>query len=213
MAKIAFVSFSTDSYIKVEQSFSRSIQKTQPEIPIFSLHDFSIIGSPTHKQDPYAFKIYAIEYVRNQGYDIVIWCDSPSRLVKRIDEWIPEIERVGVYLQKDGWACGQWANDNSLKYFCKTRDEAMNISSVYACIMAFDFRHPVTSQFITELKECCKAGLFRGSWNNKEKTESQDERCLGHRHDQTCVELIANKLGIELQPLVLNNFFLTWIEV
>ena len=213
MAKVAFVSFSTDSYIKVEQGFSRSIQKIQPELPIFSLHDFKIIGSPTHKEDPYAFKIYAIEYVRNQGYDIVIWCDSPTRLVKRIDDWIPEIAKVGVYLQKDGWSCGQWANDNALQWFGKTRDEAMNISSIYACIMAFDFRHPITNQFITIWKDCCKAGLFRGKWNNKEKTESQDERCLGHRHDQTCAELIANRLGIEPQPLVLKNFFLTWIEV
>jgi len=213
MVNVAFVSFSTGSYIQTEQGFMRSVVKNQPDIPLFSLHDFTVIGSPTHKQDPYAFKIYAIEYVRNQGYDIVIWCDSPSRLVKRIDNWIPEIERVGVYLQKDGWSNGQWANDKALEYFGKTRDEAMNISSVYACIMAFDFRHSVTSQFINQWKECCKAGLFRGLWNNNDKTESQDERCLGHRHDQTCAELIANRLNIELQPLVLNNYFLTWIEV
>lgn len=213
MVKVAFVSFSTDSYIQIEQGFQRSVAKIQPEIPLFSFHDFHFIGSPRHKDDPYAFKIYSIEYVRNKGYDIVIWCDSPTRLVKRIDDWIPEIERVGVYLQKDGWACGQWANDKALNWFGKTRDEAMNISSVYACIMAFDFRHPITSQFLDMWKECCKAGLFRGAWKNDQKTESQEERCLGHRHDQTSAELIADKLGIELQPLVLDNYFKTWIEI
>lgn len=213
MVRIAFVTFSTDSYIQIEEGFQRSIVKIQPNIPLFSLHDFNIINSPSHKQDPYAFKIYAIEYVHNQGYDIVIWCDSPSRLIKPIDKWILDIERVGVYLQKDGWACGQWANDNALNHFCITRDEAMNISSVYACIMAFDFRHPITSQFLTMWKDCLRAGLFRGKWKNDDKTESQDERCLGHRHDQTCAELCAYKLGIELQPLVLDNYFKTWIEV
>jgi hypothetical protein len=213
MVKIAFVSFSTDSYIQIEQGFQRSVAKTQPDIPLFSFHDFHFINSPRHRDDPYAFKMHSIEYVHNKGYDIVIWCDSPSRLVKRIDDWIPEIERVGVYLQKDGWACGQWANDRALDWFGKTRDEAMNISSVYACIMAFDFRHPITSQFLDMWKECRKAGLFRGAWKNDTKTESQDERCLGHRHDQTCAELIADKLGIELQPLVLDNYFRTWIEV
>ena len=213
MDKVAFVTFSTDSYIETEKGFMRSVFKTQPELPLFSLHDFKIIGSPTHKEDPYAFKLFAIEFVRNQGYDIVIWCDSPSRLVKRIDDWIPEIKEVGVYLQKDGWKNGQWANDKALEYFGKTRDEAMNITSIYACIMAFDFRHPITSQFMEEMKLCCKAGLFRGKWNNSEKTESQDERCLGHRHDQTCAELVAHKLGIELKPLVLENYFKTWIEV
>ena len=79
--------------------------------------------------------------------------------------------------------------------------------------MAFDFRHPITSQFLDMWKECCKAGLFRGAWKNDQKTESQEERCLGHRHDQTSAELIADKLGIKLQPLVLDNYFKTWIEI
>jgi hypothetical protein len=212
-SKVAFVSFSTDSYIEIGKGFERSVMKTQPEILLFSLHDFSDIGSPSHKDDPYAFKMYAIDYVHKKGYDIVIWCDSPSRLVKRIDDWIPEIEKVGVYLQKDGWMCGQWANDKALDWFGKTRDEAMKISSVYACIMAFDFRHPITSQFLSLWKQCREAGLFRGAWNNSNNTESLDPRCMGHRHDQTCAELIADRLGIELQPLVLENYFKTWIEV
>jgi hypothetical protein len=79
--------------------------------------------------------------------------------------------------------------------------------------MAFDFRHPITSQFFAMWKDCLTAGLFRGSWKNDKKTESQDERCLGHRHDQTCAELCAHKLGIELQPMVLENYFKVWIDV
>jgi len=213
MERVAFVSFSTDSYIQIERMFAKSVSQQHPELTLFSIHDFDVIGSPTHKEDPYAFKLFAIDYVRRQGYDIVIWCDSPSRLVKRIDEWLPEIRRVGVYLQKDGWACGQWANDRALNHFCITRDEAMKISSVYACIMAFDFRHPTTDLFFTMWKTCLNVGLFRGSWKNDTKTESQDERCLGHRHDQTCAELCAYTLGIELQPLVLENYFKVWIDI
>ena len=84
-SKVAFVSFSTGGYIEIEKGFQRSVMKTQPNILLFSLHDFSDIGSPDHKDDPYAFKMHAIEYVHKLGYDIVVWCDSPSRLVKRID--------------------------------------------------------------------------------------------------------------------------------
>ena len=137
------------------------------------------------------------------GYDIVIWCDSPARLIRNISTWIPEIEKRGVYLQEDGHPLGSWANDRALAAFGMTRDEAMKLKTVYASIMAFDFRHPLTKPFIYKWKECADKGLFKGNWNNKEFTESQDPRCEGHRHDKTCAELVAHEMGIKTAPRVI----------
>jgi hypothetical protein len=213
--KVAFVSYADGHYIPVQATLIKSIHKHHPDAAVFSFHDLKTIGSPSHQERPYAFKVYAVEYARKLGYDVVIWLDSPFRLIKPIDEWVKEIEKVGVYLQRDGWWCGQWANDNSLDYFGVTRDEAMTIPNVYACIMAFDFRHPITPVFFALWKTACENGAFCGKGNNTEKTESQDERCLGHRHDQTCAELIAHQIKLPLSELVLgeDRLFLSWIEV
>lgn len=217
MERVAFVTYADGRYIPVQQTLIKSIRKLYPHITIFAFNSISEIGNhcPSHSESPYAFKVYAIDYARNKGFDIVIWLDSPCRLVRPIDTWIEEIEKVGVYLQGDGWKCGQWANDKCLQYFGITRDEAMNIQNIYACIMAFDFRNPKAFTFFRKWKAASMDDVFRGNHTNDKKTESNDERCLGHRHDQTCAEIIAFQHGIPLSTLVLgeNGYFLSWIEI
>jgi hypothetical protein len=213
--KVAFVSYADGSYIPVQKTLIKSIHHIHPSATIFAFHNPADIhpNCPTHKQSPYGFKVYAVEYARNLGYDVVIWLDSPNRLVQPIDAWVAEIEKVGVFLQQDGWKCGQWANDKCLEYFGVSRDEAMTIPNIYACILAFDFRHPITPVFFAMWKEACVAGMFAGKGKNTDKTESNDERCLGHRYDQTCAELVAYKLGLPFSRMVLGDVFKSWIEV
>jgi len=217
MERVAFVMFADTVYVKIQEPLIKSIRLIYPKAAIFAFRSFSEIhpDCPPHSKDPYAFKLYAIEHARFRGYDIAIWLDSPNRLVKPIDDLLPQISKVGVYLQRDGWLCGQWANDNCLRYFGLTRDEAMQIPNIYASIMAFDFRHPITSIFLERWKAACLAGIFRGNAKNDKGTESKDTRCLGHRHDQTCAELIAYQLGIETQDMILgkNGYFLSWIDI
>lgn len=203
--RVAFVTFSNGFYTGKEQKLCNSVKKYCPDADMFVFRDFNEIGSPSHQQSPYSFKVYAIERVKSMGYKVIFWCDSVIRLRKSIDPILPIINKVGVYLQFDGWMCGEWANDNALRYFGVTRDEAMKIESIYACIMAFDFRNPITEEVVKRWKKASEDGIFRGAWNNKMKTESQDERCKGHRHDQTCMELVSHKMGIPRSPNLLHG--------
>lgn len=217
MERVAFVMYGDKHYVKIQEMLIKSIRNIYPTAAIFAFRSFSDIhpNCPSHSEAPYAFKLYAIEHARFRGYDIVIWLDSPNRLIRPIEDWIVEISNVGVYLQRDGWMCGQWANDNCLKYFGVSRDEAMNIPNIYASIIAFDFRSAIANEFMNRWRNACQEGVFRGNVKNDKKTESQDPRCLGHRHDQSCAELIAYQMGIELQPMVLgeNKHFMSWIDV
>ena len=213
---ICFVNFSNGVYINGQKDLVNSLKKYS-EYDILTFTKFEEIGSPTHKDSPYEFKLYSIKKAKELGYEIVIWIDASMRLIRPIDSLIPKVKELGIYLQQDGWALGQWANDKALEYFGVSRDEAMKIPNVYACIIIFDFTNEISSIFLDELFKCASAGLFKGQWNNKNKTESQDERCLGHRHDQTCIELIANKLGIQKHPFLVSidpsytgRYFTTW---
>jgi hypothetical protein len=205
MAKVAFVSFATGIYIEKQKRLEFSVRKFGYDI--FTYTTFESIGSPTHEESPYEFKLHAIRAVYMKGYDIVIWCDSIIQLLRPITSWIPEIEKRGVYLQKDGHRLGNWANDRALEEFGVKRDDVMaEGTTIYACVMAFDFRYPITKRFLYRWKQCADKGLFRGKWNNKDRTESQDPRCEGHRHDQTCAELVARELEIKVGPRVM------WID-
>ena len=201
--RIAVVSFASGRYLQYEPMLRGSVEKWCPEADVFVFNRPEEIGAPPHSTSPYSFKPYAVDHVRKMGYRYVIWCDSVVRLRKPIDEFLPSVSTVGVYLAADGWKVGVWANDRALAYFGVTRDQAMEIEAIYACIMAFDFQSPLALEFLTRWKKASQDGIFIGHWKNDLKTESQDERCRGHRHDQTCAELISYQLGIpRLRPLL-----------
>lgn len=199
--KVCFVNFANGSYISGQQDLIRSIKK-HSSYDILAFTKYEEIGSPSHHDSPYEFKLHSIKTARDKGYEIVIWCDASMRLIKSIDDLIPKIKEVGVYVQQDGWYIGQWANDKTLDYFGTSRDDMMKIQNASAGIIGFDFKNSLSNIFLNELFKCSHAGLFVGKWNNKDKTESQDERCLGHRHDQTCIELVSYKLNIQKQPML-----------
>lgn len=203
--RIAFVSFASGRYAQYENFLRESIQRNCLEADVFVFRDHREIGAPPHTQSPYSFKPYAVDHVRNMGYRYVIWCDSVVRLRKEIDNVLEKISHVGVYLQADGWMVGTWANDRALSYFGVTRDEAMEIENIYACIMGFDFQSPIAVEFLTRWKRASDDGIFIGNWKNDFKTESQDERCRGHRHDQTCAELISYQLRIPRSKTLLGE--------
>jgi hypothetical protein len=113
--------------------------------------------------------------------------------------------------------CGQWANDRALAYFNVTRDQAMTISTIYACFLGFNFLSPVAQEFFARWKKACEDGIFIGQWTNATLSESQDTRCTGHRHDQTCAELILHAMQVPLQtkvysydPMDGERFFTGW---
>lgn len=216
-SRIAFVTFSNGRYLGLERKLRKSIETHCPEADIFVFHDVADIGSPPHSQSPYSFKVYAVQRVRSLGYETIFWCDSVIRLCRSIETLLPKLRDVGVYIQRDGHKVGTWANDRALEYFGVTRDEAMEMDAAYACILAFDFRNPITNEFFARWKRASEDGIFRGAWTNNAKTESQDDRCKGHRHDQTCVELIARALQIPMLPRLLSHdltyadrYFTSW---
>lgn len=202
MVRVAFVSFANGGYKRLHKDLIFSVKRFGYDVYTYS--NFEEIGSPTHETSPYEFKLHAIRTVYQKGYDIVIWCDSVARLLKPIKNWITEIEKQGVYLQAGGCIIGNWTNDQTLEAFNITRDEAMELPSAYASVIGFDFRHPITKQFLYRWKECADKGLFRGKWTNDTLSESQDLRCKGHRHDQSCAELIALELKIPIMPCIIS---------
>ena len=141
------------------------------------------VGAPLHSDNPYAFKIYAIEKARDAGYDQVLWLDASVYPVKDVTPVFDWLTRKGIFFEEAGHYAGTWAPQRVLDYFKITKDEAMKMPMFSAGFCGFDFRHYISIEFFAEWKEAMLNGMFKGSWEDS-------------RHDMTAGSIIANKQGL-----------------
>lgn len=157
-------------------------------------------GCPHHADNPYAFKIYAIQAAIDAGYSQILWLDSSCFAIQPVKPIFDHISEHGYIMQDAGHFIGVWTNDRTLQYFGLSRDSVME-SRCYgnAGFLGLNFESEICKTFFSEWHKAMEAGMFKGGWTNNEKTESQDERCRGHRHDLSCGSIVANRLGMQLQ--------------
>jgi hypothetical protein len=141
------------------------------------------VGAPFHADNPYAFKIYALQAAHDQGYNPLLWTDASLVAVKPAKPVFDWLIDKGIFLEEAGHLVGIWCNQYTLDYFKITRAEAMKMSMFAAGYCGFDFRNPISIEFFARWKEAMLNGCFRGSWDD-------------HRHDMTCGSIIANQMGL-----------------
>lgn len=152
------------------------------------------VGSPTHQQAPYGFKPYAFLWAIENNYDIAIWADSAVWPKKSIHPLIDIINKQGHLLFQNGWTSGEWMCDNQMEALGLTRDEALQIPHLMACVMGFDLRNERSIEFLKQWISYTKD--FLGEWTNTGLC-SEDKRVLGSRHDQTFASVISHRLGMD----------------
>lgn len=158
-------------------------------------------GAEPHADNPYNFKIHCIQRAIDAGYEKILWLDSSCFAIRPIQPIFDHIAEHGYIMQDAGHYIGTWTNDRALDWFAYSRDEAMQIKMYgNAGFLGLDFSNPTAQCFFEQWTMTMKAGLFKGAWHNNDKTESQDERCTGHRHDMSLGSIIAHELDMKLQP-------------
>jgi hypothetical protein len=101
----------------------------------------------------------------------------------------------GHLMELCGFSAGQYCADNCLSELNVTREEAFDISLYSAGFTGLNFKNPTSLYFFQKWFHHAKEEkAFIGDWNNNNKQCSDDERCLGHRHDQSVASIIAHKL-------------------
>lgn len=177
---------STGNYMIALQRLSASLQGKW-DGGFFAFTSEEQVGAPPHRDNPYAFKIYAIDAVRRKGYDQILWVDASVYAIRPVQPVFDLIDRDGYVMQEAGWLVGQWCNDKALMYFNVTRGEAMKMPMYgNAGLLGLDFRKEISVAFFSRWKSAMLNGIFRGSWSD-------------HRHDMSCGSIIANQLGMKYQ--------------
>lgn len=195
--KQAIVSLATPQYYNTQTRLVNSLKGYG--IPCFDYRSEKDIGAPLHRANPYAFKLYAIEAIHRAGFAQILWLDSSCYAVADPKPVMDIIANKGYFMEEAGHYAGKWANDRCLEYFGITRDQAMEIPMYSAGFTGINFESKIGWSFFDEWTQAMLAGVFKGQWTNKHKTESQDARCEGHRHDMVCASIIAHKLGMSYE--------------
>lgn len=204
--KKAIVTFANNEYryIKGQQRQEESLKAVGWDGDYFAFTSFAEIGSPDHDEVPYAFKPYAIQKVKDMGYDVVIWMDSPVYAIKPLRQLVGEITLdflrnvPGIILFDNlGFTIGDFTSDACLAKYQMSREDSFKLPMIMACVMGFDFRSAPALKFFDQYIEGARNGAYEGDWKNGNGQVSTDFRVKGHRHDQSVASIIAAKMGIK----------------
>ena len=177
-----------------------SAHNVQPDIPVRAWINTLPPGSPPHKEIPYAFKVHAIEHLRKEGVEQVLWLDSAVSLHGGLNDFFEEMHRKGHYFEYNGAWAGEWCKDGALEPLGITREESFGISELCGGCFGLDFTHTKSNEFLDRMLELAKDGVtFPGPWNNKDGEASANSRVKGHRHDQTAMSIVSQRLRMEWQ--------------
>ena len=189
----AIVNLSTDRYTKGrERLYNSLVGKFDGHVQIFT--NEAEIGSPTHDENPYAFKLYAIDKMRSLGYTQILWLDASAYAVKNVQPIFDYIDKYGYFMEVAGHWSGSWCNQHTLNYFGITREDAMTMPMYSAGFTGLDFNNQTAIEFFDKWKSSMNAGCFKGSWAD-------------HRHDMTCASIIANQMDLVKNWSGGGNFF------
>lgn len=198
MNKYAIVNLATDKYILGQQRLRQSLIDNKFNGDFYGYIGEDSVGSPKHSINPYAFKVYAINKVKEMGYKQILWLDASVYAIKKIDFIWEIIETKGFLMQNAGHFVGTWSNDKCLDYFNLSRNDAISMPMYgNAGLLGLNFNNEKAIDFFNKWHKASEDGIFVGDWNNNNFSESDDLRCKGHRHDMSAGSIIANKLGLD----------------
>lgn len=179
------VNFSTKQYLRGQQRLSASLNGYKQ----LMLSDYTAIGSPTHSESPYQFKLHAIEEAWKFD-DIVLLADAS---MYRIGD-ISKIERLiisdGWYMEEAGHYCARWMNEHQKNYFKLSEQESQQTTGglimFTAGLFGLNKKSEKAMEFFKQWKDAALAGCFKGNWETT-------------RHDMVCSGIIAQRLGMHYQ--------------
>lgn len=179
------VNFSTKEYSRGQQRLSNSLNGYKK----LMLNSYEAIGSPTHQQSPYYFKLKAIEAA--WCFDpIALWMDASMYVTGDLSKIEKIIQQDGFMADESGHYAGRWTNQFTRDYFKVTEEEMHQgpggITMFSAGLLGLDKNNPKAMDFFTQLKASGDAGCFKGSWAD-------------HRHEMSCASIIATRLGFKYQ--------------
>lgn len=173
-------------------------------------------GCPPHRERPYAFKAYALKEAAVKA-DLVLWCDSCIVPIRSMEPLWEQIERDGYMIVRNGFSNSMWCSD-SWYADCfpgvpleEAREQNSHVQHVVAGVFGLNLRSEIGARILAEYyRLASETRAFCGPWLNSNAPDNQGRSvgafCApcgppsvkGHRHDQSCLSIIAHREGVTL---------------
>lgn len=177
--KKCIINLSTKKFKKGQYRLLKSLKgKTDAEIFFYRLE--SQVGSPSHVDNNYAFKVYTFAKAIQAGFTHILWLDASMFVLKDLTPIFEIIDKDGYFLQNGGWKNSEWTNERAKEYFNTNEGDMMA-----ACVLGINIENEKSKEFFELWTKSMNDGIFNGDWTN-------------HRHDQTCASILAYKLNMPL---------------
>lgn len=151
--------------------------------------------SPTHEENPYAFKIYAFREAIRRGYTRIMWLDCSFWNIRNCMPIFDIINEFGNFGFRSGYNCAETCPDNLLAFTRITRDEAEAIPETATGIIGINYENPEGKSVFDYWAELCDMGYFRNSRTHN-PMESADLRYKHGRQDQSAYNMALYKAGV-----------------
>lgn len=150
---------------------------------------------PSHQDNPYAFKIYAIREAIRMGYKTLLQIDCSFWAIRNPHPIFDIIIDKGIFAFRSGYNCAQTVPDNLLADVGITRDEAEKIPETATGIVGLHIDNPDAKKVFEYWADFCDRGLFINDRNHN-PLESSDPRYLHGRQDQSAFSMALYKAGV-----------------
>lgn len=165
--------------------------------------NFLFTTHSTSEQSPYQTKVNAIIQAYHQGYEQILYLDCSITALKPLDEIWSMIKQDGYYLYESGYNCANTSSDNVLNHFGLSRDTVEHWTEAATNVIGINTKHLLGEKMIRELQmdyipECINT--IKWPKQSERKADSEDERFMFNRQDQTVISLIAGKYGMKIHP-------------
>lgn len=186
MSKNCIVSLATKNGVYVDRlaRLSNSLRDNFSDGDFIGFIHESSVGAEPHLQNPYSFKIHAINKCREAGYTKIVWADTSLFAVKSVEPIFEEISKYGYFFHDSLHLLSDWCNGNTLSYFGIKREDLQDFTMVHGGLIGFDFDNKISVDIFSELEQAMKDGCFKGDWSN-------------HRHEMATISCIIYKSIIE----------------
>lgn len=179
------VNFATDQFKKGQKRLADSIVERGGTIVTYN--DYKQIGSPTHQESPYEFKIHAI-FKAMQTFpeeNHFLWCDASLYAVGDLSKIEKIIQEDGYFMEEAGHYVNDWCNQHA-RIKMEFNPDEYHYTMFSAGLVGLNRLSPIAKRFFDHWILAAGHGCFKGSWKD-------------HRHDMTAGSIIANRLGMKYQ--------------
>ena len=201
-------------YNKGQTRLLEACAKFSPEAHLSHWRNLPVTW-PKHEDKPYAWKSYALEYT-GRGFDSLIWADACILPVRSLEPAWAKIERDGYLLMRNGFSNATWTAESAYPDLFGVADGVPSIENLGAAdgdrlltgieaakhlnrdiphtvggFFGLSMRHEIGREFLKELyRLASETRAFCGPWDGGVGVQ--------HRHDQSCMSVIAWRLGMVL---------------